>query len=128
MRSASRRPCLWAPGPSGMHTIYLLSIPAHSLPRLTFTLSLPCSFFSLSYRPLSASLVQEVVTALRAADPRVVQYATWVTQAWKILQWGEPTARLLWEMLMLFSFQGEQPTPQPYIHTDTGVIEPRAYA
>lgn len=49
----------------------------------------------------------EVVRALRAVDARAVQYATWVTEAWRTLQWGEQTARLLWEMLMLFSYNGE---------------------
>ena len=41
-----------------------------------------------------------------------MQYASWIAEAWRVLQWPEPTARLLWEMLLLFSQQQQQQQQQ----------------
>jgi hypothetical protein len=52
--------------------------------------------------PLQASQVLDTVRQVREADARVVRYSTWVVEAWRVLQWPEPTAKLFWEMLSLF--------------------------
>jgi len=56
-------------------------------------------------RGLTVAQVHEAVRAIRAGQPRGgsanVQYATWVTEAWRVLQWAEPAAKLFWEMLCL---------------------------
>lgn len=41
-----------------------------------------------------------------------MQYASWIAEAWRVLQWPEPTARLLWEMLLLFSQKQQQQQSQ----------------
>eukprot|EP01084_Bolivina_argentea_P007287 13690_1 len=52
--------------------------------------------------PLDAARqVGAMASALRKEDPFRTQYTTWVTEAWRLLQWSEPTAKLFWEMLCM---------------------------
>ncbi len=52
--------------------------------------------------PLDAARqVGTMASALRKEDPIRTRYTTWVTEAWRILQWTEPTAKLFWEMLCM---------------------------
>lgn len=52
--------------------------------------------------------MQDLIKALKAVDAKEVQYPTWITEAWRHLQWAEPTAKLLWEMLSLFRPKQQQ--------------------
>jgi hypothetical protein len=47
--------------------------------------------------------LSQLMRALRLEDAKVVRYTSWVTEAWRVLQWNEPTAKLFWEMLCLSS-------------------------
>ncbi len=52
--------------------------------------------------PLDAARqVGAMASALRKEDPIRTQYTTWVMEAWRLLQWSEPTAKLFWEMLCM---------------------------
>ncbi len=52
--------------------------------------------------PLDAARqVGTMASALRKEDPIRTRYTTWVTEAWRLLQWTEPTAKLFWEMLCM---------------------------
>ncbi len=49
----------------------------------------------------AARQVGAMAAALRKEDSIRTRYTTWVTEAWRLLQWSEPTAKLFWEMLCM---------------------------
>ena len=54
---------------------------------------------------ISPSRVIELLARLRQqpSPSDMTCYTTWITEAWACLQWSEPTAKLFWEMVYLFS-------------------------
>jgi len=51
---------------------------------------------------LTIARTREVIAALRLVAPNAVEYASWVSESWRILGWNEPHAKLFWEMACLF--------------------------
>jgi TBCC domain-containing protein 1 len=55
-------------------------------------------------RELNPSLCLNIVTALSSEFSRkaVVPYTLWITEAWRVLGWAEPSAALFWEMATMY--------------------------
>jgi hypothetical protein len=55
-------------------------------------------------RELNPGLCMGIASALSNDFSRIsiVPYTVWITEAWKVLGWGEPSAALFWEMATMY--------------------------
>jgi len=50
---------------------------------------------------VSSSPLQETNNSITAQETKV-QYTVWITEAWRVLGWAEPSAALFWEMATMY--------------------------
>lgn len=53
-------------------------------------------------RELTPSLCLAIASSLSELEYSRVPYTVWITEAWRVLGWAEPSAALFWEMATLY--------------------------
>lgn len=55
-------------------------------------------------RELTPSLCLEIASALSSeySKKNIIPYTLWITEAWRVLGWAEPSAALFWEMATMY--------------------------
>lgn len=53
-------------------------------------------------RELTPTLCLDIAASLSSVSREIIPYTLWITEAWRVLGWAEPSAALFWEMATMY--------------------------